>query len=48
MSVVEALLDDDVDVLVDRGVQHPAAVLAVERGQIGAASDQADPERRLR
>ena len=34
--VVEPLLDDYVDVLVDRAVQDPAAVLAVVIGQVRA------------
>ena len=41
--VVEALLDDHVDVLVDGGVQHPAAVLAVVAGQVGARRRRARP-----
>src|SRR4051794_7452092 len=46
--VVEPLLDDHVDVLVDGRVEHPAAVLAVVVGQVGAATDQADAQGRPR
>ena len=42
--VIEALFDDDVDVLVDRGVEDPAAVLSVVAGQIGPATEQADAQ----
>ena len=45
--VVEALLHDDVDVLVDRAVQDPAAVLAVVIGQVGPPAEQADTQRGL-
>ena len=42
--LVEALLDDDVDVLVDGAVEHPAAVLGVVVGQVCPAAEQADPQ----
>ena len=42
--VVEPLLHDDVDVLVERAVEDPAAVLPVVAGQVGAASQQADSQ----
>ena len=45
--VVEALLHDDVDVLVDRAVEHPAAMLPVVAGQVGPAAEQADAQGRL-
>ena len=45
--VVEALLHDDVDVLVDRAVEDPAAVLPVVAGQVGPAAEQADAQRCL-
>ena len=45
--VVEALLDDDVDVLVDGTVQDPTAVLEVVVGEIGATTDEADAQRSL-
>ena len=37
--VVEALLHDHVDVLVDGGVEDPAAMLAVVAWQVGATAD---------
>ena len=45
--VIEALLHDDVDVLVDRAVENPAAVLLVVAGQVGTSSEQADAQRSL-
>ena len=45
--VVEPLLDYYVDVLVDRAVQDPAAVLAIVIGQVRAPAQQADAQRRL-
>ena len=45
--VVEALLHDDVDVLVDRAVEDPAAVLPVVARQVGPAAEQADAQGRL-
>jgi len=42
--VVEPLLDDHVDVLVDRAVQDPAAVLAVVVGQVRAPAQQSDAQ----
>ena len=45
--VVEALLHYDVDVLVDGGVQDPAAVFPVVAGQVGASAEQADAQWRL-
>ena len=45
--VVEALLHDDVDVLVERAVEDPAAVLPVVAGQVGPPSEQADTQGRL-
>ena len=45
--VVEALLDDDIDILVDGTVQDPTAVLEVVVGKIGATADQADAQRSL-
>ena len=46
--IVKALLDDDVDVLVKRAVEDPAAVLSVIAWQIGPSPKQADTQRRLR
>src|SRR6476620_9764523 len=45
--VIESLLDDDIDVLVDGGVEYPAAVLAVVTGQVRSSADQPDPKWRL-
>ena len=45
--VIEALLDDHVDVLVDRAVEHPAAVLPVVPRQVGPPAQQADAQRCL-
>ncbi len=45
--VVEPLFDDHVDVLVDRAVQDPAAVLAVVIGQVRAPAEEADTQGRL-
>ena len=45
--VIEPLLDDHVDVLVDRAVEDPAAVLPVVTGQVGPPAEQADAQRCL-
>ena len=45
--VIEALLHDDVDVLVDGAVQDPAAVLTVVVGQVGPSAEEADAQGRL-
>ena len=45
--VVEPLLDDHVDVLVDRAVQDPAAMFAVVIGQVRAPAEETDTQRRL-
>jgi hypothetical protein len=37
--IVEALLDDDIDVLVDRAVQDAAAMLPVIARQVSPASE---------
>ncbi len=44
----EAAVDRDVDVLVDRRRDHETAVLAVVRGQIGAAAGQRNSQRASR
>ena len=45
--VVESLLDDHVEVLVDRAVNDPATVLTVVIGQIRTTAKQADTQGRL-
>src|SRR5215469_2445798 len=46
--IVEALLDYHIDILVERAVEDPAAVLPVVAGQIGPATEQANSQGRLR
>ena len=41
---VEALLDDDVDVLVDGAVEDPAPVLEVVPGEVGTPTYQPDAQ----
>ena len=45
-AVVELAVDRDVDVLVDRGAEHGAALAPVERAQVGAPAGKADAQRR--
>ena len=45
--IVESFLDDDVDVLVDRGGKYCAAVDAVVVGKVGATPEEAEAQRRL-
>src|SRR5215475_2890617 len=45
--VVEALLHDHIDVLVERAVEDPAAVLPVVAGQVSPPAEQADSQRCL-
>src|SRR4029079_10598356 len=44
-GLLEALVDGDVDVLVDRGRDDGSTVLCRERDDVAAAADEADPER---
>ena len=45
---VELAADGDVDRLVDRRGEHRAAVAAIVGRQVGAAAEEADPQRRAR
>ena len=42
--IVEALLDDHVDVLVDRAVEDPAAMLPVVVREVGTTTEQSDAQ----
>src|SRR5215467_11197698 len=45
--VVEALLHNHIDILVERAVEDPAAILPVVARQVSPATEQADSQRRL-
>ena len=42
--IVKTVLDDDVDVLIDRSGEHRSAVDAVVVGKVGAAAEEAEAQ----